>query len=649
MNRLFQADFKSYSGGSWVDPGAMYNTSYTYDPSGNIRTLTRDGSQSNPGPMDNLTYEYEQQPVTGEESNRLQHLIESAPSPSPIAGDLEVQPIQQNYTYDAIGELTGDQSESITSIAWTTYGKVASVVKPNQIIDFLYDAQGNRVRKRVYGPANPTDMAESYYVYEAGGKVVAIYENCVDPEPSPHEGVDTDNDGIPNLCDPDSLDPTNPPPGGDIDGDGVPDEVDPCPCTAGPAGDQDSDGIPDGTDPNPCEPNCAEAFRLAEWVIYGNGAQGRIAETKPTDLPRPAGEGTPIDTTNEYHVRVLSEKYYELKDHLGNVRVVVTDMKEPTVQSGTYPYVAVVSTYANYYAYGMLQPGRHYEGGEWRYGFNGQEMDNDGNGYGAHLVFGDFGYDVEAVHRWNTDPLEERYPMYSPSSVLAQDPINYRDADGREPSRDEVASLSALIKMLKSNDVQDLGDLLEQFGGAPTTFGASGASGGRNITMRYVYSKRWGWLDLRHLAAGAWFTDNWLISGHMVLSRGEDNEVTGGNSSFDFEDLPSNLIGVYFETYLESDAAQGKTVVEALQSYLADLGVVENPFDVAPNADQLKETTKSADTGPKNTSYDPVFTTERRDKPIDRIIESYLLDYLDGESRDIEQRNRDANAVEEAR
>ncbi len=58
LNRLLTADFKSYSGGAWIDPGAMYNASYSYDPNGNIRTLTRDGSQSNPGPMDNLTYEY---------------------------------------------------------------------------------------------------------------------------------------------------------------------------------------------------------------------------------------------------------------------------------------------------------------------------------------------------------------------------------------------------------------------------------------------------------------------------------------------------------------------------------------------------------------------------------------------------------------
>ncbi len=270
LNRLLQADFKSYSGGAWIDPGAMYNASYSYGPNGNIRTLTRDGSQSNPGPMDNLTYQYEQQPVTGEESNRLQHLVESAP-PSPIIGDLEAQPIQQNYSYDEIGELTGDQSESITNIAWTTYGKVASVSKLNQTIEFLYDAQGNRVRKRVYDPANPTDMAETFYVYEAGGKVVAIYENCVDEEPTPHpdsdgDGFTDDVDNCPCVYNPDQLDsdgdgvgdacdqfPGAPDPPPDCDGDGIPNSEDLCPTVAQAApDDQDGDGFPDEVDQCPC-------------------------------------------------------------------------------------------------------------------------------------------------------------------------------------------------------------------------------------------------------------------------------------------------------------------------------------------------------------------------------------------------------------
>ncbi len=431
LNRLLTADFKSYSGGAWIDPGAMYNASYSYDPNGNIRTLTRDGSQSNRGPVDNLTYEYESQPVTGEESNRLQHLVETAPSPSPVAGDLEAQPIQQNYSYDEIGELTGDHSENISSISWTTYGKVASVSKLNQTIEFLYDAQGNRVRKRVYDPANPTDMAETYYVYEAGGKVVAIYENCVEPAP-PGEEPDSDDDGVPDACDPDPNNGEVPPPGGDSDGDGIPDEFDPCPCTAGPVGDQDSDGIPDATDPNPCEPSCAEPYNLVEWVIYGNAAQGRIAEGKPSNVSRPASEGTPITQPDETFTRILDEKYYELKDHLGNARVVVSDMKQPTTESGLAPFSAVLSSYANYYPYGMMQPDRSWQGGGWRYGYQGQEQDNAISGLGNLISFRYRADDSRIGRFWSIDPLSDKYPWNSPFAFSENRTIDGIELEGLE-------------------------------------------------------------------------------------------------------------------------------------------------------------------------------------------------------------------------
>ncbi len=75
--------------------------------------------------------------------------------------------------------------------------------------------------------------------------------------------------------------------------------------------------------------------------------------------------------------RKVGNKLYELNDHLGNVLVVITDLKQPIVQTGLIVGLSAdVSVYNNYYAFGMLQSGRNYVGRSgYRYGFNNKEND----------------------------------------------------------------------------------------------------------------------------------------------------------------------------------------------------------------------------------------------------------------------------------
>ncbi len=313
------------------------------------------------------------------------------------------------------------------------------------------------MRKRVYDPANPTDMAETYYVYEAGGKVVAIYENCVDDEPTPRpdsdgDGFTDDVDNCPCVYNPDQLDsdgdgvgdacdqfPGAPDPPPDCDGDGIPNSEDLCPTVAQAApDDQDGDGFPDEMDQCPCEASetidcsCVEPYNLVEWVIYGNAAQGRIAEGKPSNISRPASEGTPITEPEETFTRILDEKYYELKDHLGNARVVVSDMKQPTTESGLAPYSAMLTSYANYYPFGMVQPDRSWQGGQWRYGFNGKEMDNEWSGEGNVYDYGARMYDGR-IARWTTvDPDEASYPSSGSYIFSRNAPTSLVDPDGKK-------------------------------------------------------------------------------------------------------------------------------------------------------------------------------------------------------------------------
>jgi RHS repeat-associated protein len=151
-----------------------YKTTYTYDKNGNITNLTRYGG--NDKKLDDLTYYYNDEKSfdPDDRNNRLRFVDDKvAASSSTYTYDLEDQKVD-NYTYNAIGELTADEAEGITNIAYTHRGKVASVTKgsASTMLLFYYDAMDNRTAK--YNSASNTT---TYYIRDAKGQVMAIYEN----------------------------------------------------------------------------------------------------------------------------------------------------------------------------------------------------------------------------------------------------------------------------------------------------------------------------------------------------------------------------------------------------------------------------------------------------------------------------------------
>ena len=87
---------------------------------------------------------------------------------------------EDNYEYDAIGNLIKDVAEGIDNIEWTVYGKIRRIEKsgdPNGVIsiDYSYDASGNRISKKV---SYDTDEVKiTWYVRDASGNVMAVYES----------------------------------------------------------------------------------------------------------------------------------------------------------------------------------------------------------------------------------------------------------------------------------------------------------------------------------------------------------------------------------------------------------------------------------------------------------------------------------------
>ncbi len=80
----------------------------------------------------------------------------------------------------------------------------------------------------------------------------------------------------------------------------------------------------------------------------------------------------------------------------------------------------------------MLVPNRHGSSADYRYGFQGQEKDDEVKGEGNYISFGDYGLDVRTGRRFNLDPHMYKYPMLSPYSTFNNNPIIYNDTDGRD-------------------------------------------------------------------------------------------------------------------------------------------------------------------------------------------------------------------------
>ncbi|QCD61814.1 RHS repeat domain-containing protein [Tenacibaculum maritimum] len=145
--------------------------------------------------------------------------------------------------------------------------------------------------------------------------------------------------------------------------------------------------------------------------------------------------------TQNYSTKV-GAKRYELANHLGNVINIVSDRKiiddkganlyDTPSGKTNLSFNPEIIGYNDYYPFGMLVPNRHGQADSYRYGFQGQEKDDEIKGEGAQYDYGFRIYDPRLGKFLSTDPLFNTYPFYTPYQFAGNSPIMAVDLDRLE-------------------------------------------------------------------------------------------------------------------------------------------------------------------------------------------------------------------------
>ena len=156
-NRLTKADFKQQFPGGWgkIDslnsksvPMDFSTDNLTYDANGNIGSTRQKGFKLGGSvTIDSLSYGYLSN------SNKLNQVMDGANDTASVLGDFHYKGTKGSldYRYDGNGNLTQDNNKGITSISYT-YQNLPSLVNFGHkgFITYDYDAEGNRLRKRIF-------------------------------------------------------------------------------------------------------------------------------------------------------------------------------------------------------------------------------------------------------------------------------------------------------------------------------------------------------------------------------------------------------------------------------------------------------------------------------------------------------------------
>jgi len=357
-----------WQSGSGTNPSA-YATDYTYDAMGNILTQKRNGGGTSATALDELTYNYHTT-TDGLVSNRLYHVNDVV-----SAG---------NYTDDIDDQGTFNNTHSTIETA-NNYG---------------YDELGNLVRD-----AQEEIASIEWTVY---GKMKKITRNSGSSKADLEFGYDASGNRLWKKVTP--------------KGSGA--------VISTYYYLRDAQGNEMCRYVKYTNTTSQLMYVAQEHSIYGSS---RVGVDGRKDTLYKAGSYSPAWGGANTSRRALGLKSFELANHLGNVLVTVSDKPVYKVSSGSVYFNPEVSSISDYYPFGAPIQGRSAAfGGEYRFGFNGKENEDEVNGAGNSYDYGARMYSARLGRFFALDPLAKSYPFYTSYQFAGNTPIMAIDLDGRE-------------------------------------------------------------------------------------------------------------------------------------------------------------------------------------------------------------------------
>jgi len=186
MNRITGATFKEKSG-SWglATSSGFSESGYTYDLNGNIKSLQRYDKRGSTAPLDDMVYYYGTT-TTNPTSNKLLKVVDNGDA---FGGFVDGTNGGDDYTYDDNGNMITDQNKGITTaIAYNHLNLPQTVSKGGNSVSYLYDASGRKLSQvtTFYGSQKQVDYSGEFQYendvmqfvgHEEGRVVLASTEN----------------------------------------------------------------------------------------------------------------------------------------------------------------------------------------------------------------------------------------------------------------------------------------------------------------------------------------------------------------------------------------------------------------------------------------------------------------------------------------